>query len=186
MPSITCPQCNQEVSVSISQAGAQVPCPGCEATIQVPKLGDLKRLTEAAAAANPHSHPPLLPSESADNQTTSRVLFGGALAMVGLSAIVATFCLVRYLSIEVPVTTEMHIEEIDRTYHSVSAAQLIREWQQMEKNALDVAFPYNYKKSETEKARWARNTAIAGAVSAAGILLAVFLGLADSRRRAPG
>lgn len=185
MPSLKCPQCNHDVTVSISQAGAQVSCPSCQATIQVPKLGDLKRLTEAAAAGDPQSSPPPLPSTNLANQTASRVLFGGALAVAGLSAIVATFCLVRYLSIEVPATTEIHIEEIDRMYHGVSAAQLIREWQQMEKNALDVAFPYNYKKLEVEKARWARNTAIAGGVSAIGILMAVFLGLADSRRRLP-
>ncbi|MGV3486170.1 MAG: hypothetical protein ACO1RT_17260, partial [Planctomycetaceae bacterium] len=99
----------------------------------------------------------------------SRVLFGGLLAIAGIAALAGAFCLVRYLAVEVPMTTEGHIEEVAQVFKQVPPAQLVREWQQMEKYGLDVTSPYRYHKLAIEKANWGRNGLICLAILVASL-----------------
>lgn len=182
MPLLPCPHCDQKVSVAISQAGSQVKCQGCQQVIPVPKLGELKRIASEEAASGMVSESVAANAISSDSQAGKRVLFGGLLAIAGVAAIVGLFCLVRYLSVDVPATTEMHIAEIDQVFHQSPAAQLVREFQEMEKFNLDASAPYNYKKLEKEKSRWARNSLIAAGVLGLSMAVAIYLGLSDKRR----
>jgi hypothetical protein len=184
MPLLACPHCGQKVSVAISQAGAEVACSGCQQTIPVPKLGELKRLAAEQALGSEQPQP--LPSDNfpATDQTGRRVLFGGLLAIAGIAAIAGLFCVVRYLSVEVPATTEMHIAEIDRLYRQSPAAHLVGEWEELEKLNLEFVGPFAYKKMEKDKARWGRNSLLAGSVLALSVTAAMFLGFGERRQRA--
>ena len=183
MPLLPCLHCDQKISVAISQAGSTVTCPGCKQELQIPKLGELRQL--AAQAESPDRSMSANPSRGAVSEPNSgrRMMFAALLAIMGTAAMAGLFCLVRYLVIEVSVTTQTHLEEIEHVYKQVPAAQLVREWQQMEKYGLDVATPYAYKKMEIEKASWGRNTLICLAVFTVAGGLASVLGLKDSRRR---
>ena len=79
-------------------------------------------------------------------------------------------------------TTQTHIQEVEKVFKQVPPAQLVREWQQMEKYGLDVATPYRYHKLAVEKASWARNGLICLAILMAAIAMATVIGLKDSRR----
>jgi hypothetical protein len=183
MPLLPCPHCDQKVLVAISQAGTEVTCQGCQQSIRVPKLGELKKIAADEAQQSGASDVSSTAGTTAADQTGRRIIFGGLLAICGVAAVAGLFCLVRYLSVEVPATTEMHIAEIERLYRESPAAQLVREWQQMENYNLEASGPYLYKKLEKEKSRWARNSLIAGGVLVLAASSAVILGLGDRRRR---
>jgi len=181
MPMIPCPSCDQSISVTVSQAGAQVDCPNCQKSIRIPNLGDLRRLA-AAETGEIHGNSAALPARKSQESTTARrLIFAGLMGIAGVAAIVGLFCLVRFLSIQVPATTEIHIAEIDSMYHQVSAAQLIREWQQMEKFGLDATAPYPYKKLAIEKSLWQRNGLISLAVLMVCVGAGVVLARSDAR-----
>jgi len=187
MPLLPCPFCNRSISVTISQAGSEVTCPECQRAVEVPKLGELKRL--AASAEQPES--PQLSSQwangpadsSAESNSGRRIAFAGLLAIAGVALVAGAFCFVRYLAIEIPATSEAHIAEIEQIYKQVPASQLVREWQQMEKYGLDVPSPYGYKKLEIEKNRWQRNTLISAGVIGIALVAAVGLMLTSPKRR---
>jgi hypothetical protein len=181
MPLLPCPSCDQKIAVVVSQAGSEITCPGCQKEIQIPNLGDLKRLGAAQAENSGEFAKEFRGKTSPETNAGRRVLFAGLMAIAGTAVIIGIFCFVRYLAIQVPATTETHIAEIDGMYHQVSAAQLVREWQQMEKYGLDVAAPYQYKKLAIEKASWGRNSLIALVVFVLCGGVATVIARSDSR-----
>lgn len=183
MPLISCPSCDQEISVVVSQAGSGVACPGCQKWIPIPNLGDLKRLAAAEQMRSGSDTEPLRSAPSLDANTGRRIVFAGLMAIAGIAAIVGLFCFVRYLAIQVPATTETHIAEVERMYHQVSAAQLVREWQQMEKFGLEAVAPYQYKQLAVEKANWRRNSLICLAVFLLCSVIGTIIARSDSRSR---
>ncbi len=183
MPLLPCPHCDQKISVSISQAGTPVTCTNCQQVVEIPKLGELRQLASQADADNGAAATRTARGAVSDTNSGRRVLFAGLLAIAGVAAIVGLFCLVRYLAITVPATTENHVEEIERMYKQVSAAQLVREWQQMEKYGLDVASPYGYKKLAIEKEGWGRKGLACLAVIVTSIGFATVLGLTEAKRK---
>ncbi len=183
MPHFPCPHCSHDVSVAISQAGSEVSCPGCRQPVVVPRLGDLRRLQAAASDPAVEREGKQSLRSSTDN-AGRRALFSGALVIAAIAALAGAFCLSRYLSIEVTSTTEDHIAEVETSYHQVPAAQLVREFQQMEKYNLDVASPFEYKKLQMEKSKWARSGSICLAVFSLATVFGILLGVTDSRSKA--
>jgi ribosomal protein S27E len=181
MPQLPCPQCDQKISVMISQAGSKVTCPGCQREIPIPTLGELRRLITQSESESPGTVEGAIPPLASESATGRRIVFAILMLIAGSAAVAGTFCAIRYFTIEVPGTSESHIAEMSRMYHEVSAGQLVREWQQMEKYGLDTAAPYGYKKLETEKLRWGRNGLIALGCFSLAIIPAAILGLGDSR-----
>ena len=55
--------------------------------------------------------------------------------------LVAGFCGIRWSLIDVSGTTEQHIANYREQYKGLTAAELIREYEQMEKYGLDLAAP---------------------------------------------
>jgi hypothetical protein len=110
-------------------------------------------------------------------------VFAALLVIAGTAAVAGMFGAVRYFAITVPATTQTHINEVQRLYKEVPAAQLVREWQYMEKYDLDVATHYTYKKLEIEKAGWGRNSLICLAVFAVATGLSILIGMSESKRK---
>lgn len=181
MPLLPCPSCDQKIPVVVSQAGSEITCPGCQKRISIPNLGDLKRLGASQAESSGEGVKEFRQKASSETSAGRRVLFAALMAAAGTAAIVGIFCFVRYLAIQVPTNTEAHIAEIEGMYHQVSAAQLVREWQQMEKYGLDVVAPYQYKKLAIEKAGWGRNSLIALVVFVLCGGIATVIARSDSR-----
>lgn len=180
MPVLTCPHCSAPIDVPTSRAGSEIACPTCHKTLSVPKLGELRRL----AAENPENAAP----SPIHSSTAGRATFAGLMAVAAIALLATAFCFSRYIAIEVPVTTEEHIAEIEQAYAEVPAGQLVREWQQLESFGPDVANPYIYQQIANEKARWLRNTLIGLAITVATAIAAtlsiVFARKADMKRNA--
>jgi hypothetical protein len=181
MPLLPCPSCDQKISVVVSQAGSEIACPQCQKIVRIPNLGDLRRLAADsdtfAATAN------LRGSSTASPAIARRIVFAISLGIAGLATLVGGFCLVRYMNIEVPATTQSHIAEIEAMYPQASAAQLVREWQSMEKYSLEVTAPYNYKRTAIEKQSWLNRCLASLAVLAISMLSAITCGYLDSASR---
>jgi len=180
MPVLTCPHCSAPIDVPTSRAGSEIACPTCGQNLAVPKLGELRRL----AAENPENPAPA-PAESS---TAGRASFAGLMAVAAIALLATAFCFSRYVAIEVPITTEEHIAEIEQAYAEVPAGQLVREWQQLESFGPDAAFPYVYQQIANEKARWLRNTLIGLSITVAAAIAAtlafLFSRKADIQRNA--
>ena len=186
MPQLPCPQCDQKISVAISQAGAKVTCPSCQTEVLIPTLGELRRLASQSDPDDQTSSTGSGQAPVSESATGRRILFGILLLAAGTAAIAGIFCGIRYATIEVPATTEAHIAEVERMYHEIAANQLVREWQLMEKSGLDTPTPYIYKKLEIEKAKWGQNALITLAAFVIITVPALALGVGDSRRKNRG
>jgi hypothetical protein len=147
-------------------------CPSCQQTIQVPKLGELRKLESQAAAAPA--------TAGATGQRTAFALLMGiaAIAIVG-----ASYCMVRFAAIEVPATTEQHIAEIEAAYSQMPVSQLVQEWQEMEDFSPELASPYVYQAVADEKSEWLRNALIGFAIAAiSGVIAFISLSVGRSKR----
>lgn len=180
MHQLPCPHCQTNLHVEPTQAGDSIDCPACGQRVPIPTLRDLRQLPRVEAdRATPHHS---APSRLGMGQ---RVAFGtlGAIALVGL--LISGFCWVRWASVEVPITTEGHIDQLQEMYADLTAAELIREYQDIDQFGVDLAAPMTYRVAEMTKNRWKRNALASGGVSAVAILAAAALVLASRRRAAP-
>ena len=170
---LTCPDCQSKVPVTPAKAGGEVPCTQCDRNITVPKLGELKTLPQVpAAGASPADVAP-------------RGLSGGrsmAFAVLGAISLLcflgAAFCGVNWATIEVPATSQTHLDGLKESYQQLSAARLIREYEDITELGVDVPQPYPYRTIELRKQAWG-NKAIA---FAGGGLLAAVLSVFIGRR----
>ncbi len=176
---LPCPACQQTISVTNSQAGSSTTCPHCGNVVAVPKLGDLRRLAEVAGP----STVPSAASSVNEGGEFRRAAFAVVITLAGIAGLGGGFCAIRYWNVDVPGTTEMHLEEVRATFKQVPASQLVREYQQMERYGLEVSQPYVYKKLELEKAGWLKNTMIALGIFGGLALLAIILGSTGRRTK---
>jgi hypothetical protein len=172
---LPCPSCQASIPLSPSQAGNETSCPACQSSVTVPKLGDLRQLPQAEQ------------DSSVDRPQGVPISSGGStgFAILGLiataSLVVAAFCGIRWSLIEVSSSTEAHIADYREAYRSLTAAQLIREYEQMEGDGFELAGPSPYKVAETNKRVWGRNASIAAAIG--GLSLLGAFAIAGSGRR---
>ena len=176
---LPCPNCQTPLSVAPSQAGDQIRCPSCQADVAIPKLGDLRRL--------PVAEPPPGGRSQADAPVVAR---GPSAATIGfvvlgliatVSLLIAGFSTIRWAMLEAPETSQSHIETLREEYGKVNAAQLIREYEVMERYGLEMPSPYKYKQQQLIKSTWGRNALIAGTLAAVAVLGAVALALSVQR-----
>jgi hypothetical protein len=145
--------------------------------VAIPNLGQLRKLPQAEGDSS--SERPLPLETSSWRQTGFLVL--GLVATASL--LIAGFCGIRWSLVDVPFTTEAHIAEVRKTYAEASAAQLIREYEEMEKVNLDLSGPYVYKKAEMTRKKWGQNASIAAAIGGLAILGAMVLAATGGRKR---
>ncbi len=172
---LPCPHCEAPIAVSPSQAGDDTTCPSCQSAVVIPKLGQLRQLPTAGDASE----------GDVAEKLESSFFSQGVFITLGLIAtaclLIAGFCGIRWALIDVPVTTESHIEALREEYDKLSAARLIREYEDMEKYSLDLAAPFQYKQLEVEKHKWGRNASIAAGVGA--LCMVGAFGVANATRR---
>jgi hypothetical protein len=142
-------------------------------------LGELRQLPRDEPQAD---HQTGLPERADPTHPGRRVGFIVAATMATLALLIAGFCSIRWATIRVPVNTETHIAQYAESYRQATPAELIRDFEAMEKRGLEMPIAYNYKQAETAKRRWGLNAALAGIVTAIGILAA--LAMAVPRRHA--
>ncbi|MCM2374087.1 hypothetical protein [Aporhodopirellula aestuarii] len=171
MYQLTCPHCETANQVSTAKAGGQIECSACQGTIQVPKLGELRSLPTAE------------PSPQERAASTAAGLSGGrsmAFAALGLvcllSLLGAAFCGVNWSNIEVPLTTERHLEMLEESYAQANAAQMIREFEDITKYGVDIPNPLEYRTIEMRKQAWGQKTMAFAVAALVAFLLALFVG----------
>lgn len=175
MPLLPCPFCSAVVDVPTSRAGSEIDCPSCHRSVPVPKLGELRKLES-------------VPTSPATNQTLAgsatghRAAFALLMSIAAIAIVGASYCMVRFAAIDVPATTEDHIAEIEEVYAQLPAAQLVREWQDMENFSPQLANPYVYQVIANERSAWLRNALIGLTIAAAAGVIA-FLSLSLGRAK---
>ena len=143
--------------------------------VAVPKLGELRQLPQAEQ------------SESASTRQTTRST-GSNIGFVLLSLLAAggllaaSYSTIRWAVIDVPTTTEVHLQEIEKFFDTAEPAMMIREFDDMESKSLELLGPYNYQRVVLEKSSWGRNALIACAVTLVGLLGAFILGTRSGKQ----
>lgn len=174
---LPCPQCQTPLPVAPSQAGDRTSCPSCGGEVAIPTLGQLRRLPALEPGIDP---PPENAPTSVGGPTAKRVGFV-VLAMIATATLlIAGFAAVRWSLIETPIDSQGHITELREAYKTLTPAELIREYEQMEKYALDLVVPYPYRTVAVEKERWGWVASISGAIAGFAVICAI--GLAASGR----
>ena len=161
---LPCPECQTEIKVAPSQAGDTVTCQKCQHEVAIPKLGDLRQLPRVDDAAD---------TASATSGGASGTVRGGflGLALIGVICfLIAGYCGIRWSLIDVPTTTDEHVAMIREQYATAPAAKLIRGYEQMERDGIDLGTPYTYKMRAIEKSGWGKNASITAGVGALAIL----------------
>ncbi|EMI47135.1 hypothetical protein [Rhodopirellula sp. SWK7] len=171
MYQLTCPKCEAINEVSTAKAGGEISCSACHETIAVPKLGELRNLPSAE------------PTSQERAASTAAGLSGGrSMAFAGLGLVCllcllgAAFCGVNWSNIEVPMTTERHLEMLEESYAEASSAQMIREFEDVTKYGVDIPTPLEYRTIELRKQAWAQKTMAFAGIAAVAFVLALFVG----------
>lgn len=161
---LPCTNCQHLLSVTPSQAGDNVTCSECQTEVSIPKLGVLRQLPLAEKADVAKS------GTQKQRESGVSVLFVafGMIAMAGF--MVAAFCGIRWILIPNLKTTDQHIADLRADYAERPSAELIREYEQMVGDGIELGVPFTYKRIADEKRRWGQ---IAGMSVAAGLLAAV-------------
>jgi len=181
---LPCSHCDVEIPVAPSQAGDQVICPGCDQPVTVPRLGQLRQFplaeeeksSTAAGSRSSESQMPL--------GLRAAFLIAGLVAVGSL--LVAGYCGIRWAMVDVPATSEYHIQDIHDALKETPAANLVREYEDMERYGLEVAQPYPYKLLELERRGWGNRAVVAGVIALIAVLVAVFVAVLGRRKEATG
>jgi hypothetical protein len=150
--------------------------------VPIPKLGQLKELPQEESADGAKFASNEVAPDSASLKRAAFALLG---VIATLSVLICGFCTVRWYLIDVPQTTEQHLAKFEREYKKLKPAELIREYEQMERYGLDMPIPFNYKLIQVEKQAWGQNAAVAGAVAGVAMLIAFLLALLGGQKRDP-
>ncbi|MEM9588021.1 MAG: hypothetical protein AAGA03_12140 [Planctomycetota bacterium] len=175
---LPCPECSQSLTVSPAQAGDHVDCPSCQASIAIPKLGELRQLETAETDGDAASH------RSGEVSFTRQIAFVGLAMVVTASLLMAAFCGIRWVSHPSQTTPDSFIASLEETYNNASTAQMIREWEDMERFGVDLATPYSFYAEYQEKQQWRTKAMFAAGVGLFALIGCVGLGLAGSRKQA--
>lgn len=172
---LDCPSCHSAVPVAPARAGENIECPECQKSIAVPKLGELRRLPRSDQSPEGENSPGR--SNESSQRSGLAVAAFVTLCLVAVAAgLGAGYNAVRWSMIDTDYTIETHLAEIDASYNEVGGAQLIREFEDMEKNSLDLVAPYPYQKVADERAKWGFNAMVAGGIAMVCGLGAIVVG----------
>jgi len=174
---LPCTQCQTSIPVSPSQAGDKRTCSQCKTEVSIPKLGILRQLPQSEEQVNAGS------KSQSDRQESFQIPFVALFLLALCGFLVGGFCGIRWSLILVPKTTDQHVEEIRTTYAKQPAAELIREYEQMVGDGIELGVPFDYKRFADEKARWGIIATISVGVGLLAIV-AAFWFAALGRRRA--
>ena len=139
-------------------------CPECQTEVSIPKLGVLRQL--------PLDEKTDLVNSATQKQRESGVsvvfVTLGMIAVAGF--MVAAFCGIRWSLIPNLKTTDEHVADLRADYAERPSAELIREYEQMVGDGIELGVPFTYQRISDEKQRWGQ---IAGISVGTGLLAAV-------------
>ena len=176
---LPCPHCQASLNVSNTEAGGSTVCPSCQGTVPIPKLGVLRTLPVAETEPEPD---PRVRGEAAERSPLFQVGYGLAGLIAGASLLIAGFSGIRWALSEVPPTTNQHVATMRQELSERTAAELIREYERMEKQSIDLAIPFKYKELAMRRAKWGRNASIAASVGVVALLVATVLATRGRRK----
>jgi hypothetical protein len=170
---LPCPHCEVSTAVSPARAGDQIPCPHCGQNIAVPKLGELRQLPTAENDTATEK----ADARSAEGRANRPTVLFTALGLLAAGLfLAAAFCAVNWATITIPMTTEAHIDEFRQAYQEVSSAQMIREWEEINRSGVDLPAMYQYRVMELDKLSWLQNAGLFFGAGLLAVLGAVFVG----------
>ena len=159
---LSCPNCQTGLTITPAQAGDTLSCPNCDSLVNVPKLGEIRQLPRSESEESPATK--AKGSSMSAGATVAFVLLSG---IAVLAFIVAGYSTVRWANINPPITNDEFLARMEEDYKVADAAQLVREFEDMEKYSMDLIHPYQFQQQVDKKNRWGLNALIA-----AGIMLA--------------
>jgi ribosomal protein S27E len=154
---LRCPQ-GHSIQVSTASAGNEVQCPECGAAVPVPKLGDLRRLPQAADVS------PV--STRVESGFGARLIFGILLLVAIVTGGISAYGCMRWYNLPVPYTSEDHIRMGREAIAEKSPAELMADWQQYESMALTERRPFPYQQIQNLRDHWKRVCFIPLSISA--------------------
>ena len=161
---LPCTNCQHPLPVPPSQAGDSILCSECQTEVSIPKLGVLRQLPLAEKADEGKS------ARQKQRDGGVSIVFA-ALGMIALAGfIVAAFCGIRWVLIPNLKTTDEHVADLRADYAERPSAELIREYEQMVGDGIELGVPFTYKRIADEKQRWGQ---IAGISGVTGLLATV-------------
>ena len=155
---LPCPECQTSLSVTPSQAGDRLTCSQCQTEVSIPKLGILRQLPKSEETENAAS------KRESERPVATQIAFValGLLALGGF--LVAGFSGIRWGLIPVLNTSDQHVQEIRANYAQKPSAELIREYEQMVGDGIELGVPFGYKRISDEKGRWGRIASVSAGV----------------------
>lgn len=154
---LSCPNCQAELDVTPAQAGDSIECQKCQVSVEIPKLGELRKLPQSSQVAAEEN--------SGARPVGSTIGFVVCSLITVASLLGAGYNAVRWAMIETTTTTESHLEMIETEYMKVGPASMVVEFEDMETNSLDLMTPYRYQMTVDEKNKWGWNASVAGGMA---------------------
>lgn len=172
--------CGHVLEVSPGQAGDRLTCPECQQQVSIPLLRDLRQLprVEQPAASRGGSADPV------GGSFATRLLFGLSGFVALAAAGFATFALFSAMAVEVGSDTEQHVEHDREMLINSSPAAMVESWTEITKTPMAERMPYRYQQEAFKKAGWQRRMISGYSVAGLAILVAVALAFYD-RRKSP-
>lgn len=172
--------CGHVLAVSPGQAGDRLTCPECQQQVSIPLLRELRQLPRVAApaaaidrAAGPQG-----------GSFATRLLFGLSGFVALAAAGFATFALFSAMAVEVGSDTEQHIEHDRELLMNSSPGNLVESWTELTKTPMAERMPYQYQQEAFKKAGWQQLMISGYSVAGLAIFVAVVLAFYD-RRKSP-
>lgn len=182
MYKLTCPHCETMNEVSTAKAGGQITCAACDGGIDVPKLGELRKLPAAGQTSQAKAD-----ANASAGLSGTRSLAFMTLSLVCLLSFLGTlFCGVNWATTEVPMTTEKHLDLLRDQYAQASSAQLIREYEDITRFGVDIPNPLVYRTVELERDAWKHKTIAFALLSVTALVLAIIVGWQRRAQTVPG
>lgn len=134
-------------------------------------------MVESQEAKDPRAR-----GDVAEKSLILRAGFGLAGLVVAASMLIAGYCGIRWAFIKVPATTEEHVATIRKELTTRTAAELVREYEDMEDRGIDLGLPFQYKEIANRRSKWGKDASIAASVGLVALLAAIGLALSGRRK----
>ena len=126
---LPCGSCDTKIEIELKQAGSEIPCPECQATINIPTMGGIKKLELSDISG--------ITVDSAASATTVRHigskqwLFSGGLVVLVLAAI-AGFAIWFYADSLVTISDiDQTVQKANQPLADISPAAVWDAWDEM-------------------------------------------------------
>jgi hypothetical protein len=172
-----CPQ-GHTIQVSTAAAGNSVRCPECEAVVQVPKLGELRKLPVVAEGARSARG-----RDASGSGFAARLVFGLLVLVAIIAGGISAYGAMRWFNLPIPMTSAEHIQMGREEIASRVPAELIVDWQQYESMGLGEQAPFPYQRMQNLRDHWLRVCLIPLGIAAASIAVGIFVVMLGSRRK---